>query len=242
MPSYLTPGVYVEEVQSGARPIEGVGTAVAALVGFAETGPFHEPTLVTSWDQYVQTFGGFTEGTYLPHAVYGFFANGGGSAYVVRVGGAAVGGGPAPVGRAPEPTAVAGFLFSALPGAGGDVSVEIADAEGENVPEDRFRLLVRKGTEVAETYDVSTRRNNKGYLVTQLRESKLVAVTEQPGTAPSRPERQTVALAETPAAAPAPVPPAPGSTRPSTWAMPRPAPDSRGWRRSTRSPWSRCPT
>lgn len=122
------------------------------------------------------------------------------------------------------------------------MSVEIADAEGENVPEDRFRLLVRKGTEVAETYDVSTRRNNKGYLVTQLRESKLVAVTEQPGTAPSRPERQTVALAETPAAAPAPVPPAPGSTRPSTWAMPRPAPDSRGWRRSTRSPWSRCPT
>ncbi|CAM5662162.1 hypothetical protein SGLAM104S_10461 [Streptomyces glaucescens] len=38
MPTYLTPGVYVEEVQSGARPIEGVGTAVAAFVGFAGTG------------------------------------------------------------------------------------------------------------------------------------------------------------------------------------------------------------
>lgn len=44
MPTYLTPGVYVEEVQSGARPIEGVGTAVAAFVGFAQSGPFHEPT------------------------------------------------------------------------------------------------------------------------------------------------------------------------------------------------------
>ncbi|MFI9273058.1 phage tail sheath family protein [Kitasatospora sp. NPDC052896] len=209
MPSYLTPGVYVEEVQSGARPIEGVGTAVAALVGFAETGPFHEPTLVTNWDQYVRTFGGFTEGTYLPHAVYGFFANGGGSAYIVRVGDPArqaADGGPDPARSVPPPTAVAGFLFSALPGAGGDVSVEIADTEGENVPEDRFRLLVRRGGEVAETYDVSTRKNTRGYVVTQLRESKLVTVTEQPGTAPSRPERQTHALAAAPAPAPAAAP------------------------------------
>ncbi|MFI6151197.1 phage tail sheath family protein [Kitasatospora sp. NPDC051170] len=202
MPSYLTPGVYVEEVQSGARPIEGVGTAVAAFVGFAEAGPFHEPTLVTNWDQYVQRFGGFTEGTYLAHAVYGYFANGGGSAYIVRVGDpAARQAGTAQVTAPPQPVAVAGFLFAALPGAGGEVSVEIADVEGENVPEDRFRVLVRRGAEVAETYDVSTRKNTKGYVVTQLRESKLVAVTEQPGTAPSRPERQTHALP----AAPAPV-------------------------------------
>lgn len=37
-PQYLSPGVYVEEVDKGARPIEGVGTAVAAFVGFAEDG------------------------------------------------------------------------------------------------------------------------------------------------------------------------------------------------------------
>ncbi|MEV8325566.1 phage tail sheath family protein [Kitasatospora sp. NPDC056731] len=211
MPSYLTPGVYVEEVQSGARPIEGVGTAVAALVGFAQTGPFHEPTLVTNWDQYVQQFGGFSEGTYLPHAVYGFFANGGGAVYVVRIGepaGETAGGWPPVARSAPAPTAHAGFLFTALPGAGADLTVEIADVEGENVPDDRFRLVVRKGAEVAETYDVSTRKNTKGYVVTQLRESKLVAVSEQPGTAPSRPERQTLALA----AAPAPGPVAPAAT------------------------------
>ncbi|RKT12253.1 hypothetical protein BX285_6220 [Streptomyces sp. 1114.5] len=209
MPSYLTPGVYVEEVQSGARPIEGVGTAVAAFVGFAETGPFHEPTLVTNWDQYVQRFGGFTEGTYLAHAVYGYFANGGGSAYVVRVGDPArraAGAAPARAVSAPPPVAIAGFLYSALPGAGGEVSVEIADVEGENVPEDRFRLLVRRGGEVAETYDVSTRKSTKGYVVTQLRESKLIAVAEQPGTAPSRPERQTQALAAAPATGPVAAP------------------------------------
>ncbi|MFJ9620385.1 phage tail sheath family protein [Streptomyces sp. NPDC101181] len=207
MPSYLTPGVYVEEVQSGARPIEGVGTAVAAFVGFAGTGPFHQPTLVTNWDQYVQTFGTFTAETYLTHAVYGFFANGGGAAYIVRIGGPAQGAPEESAGRdavaqAPAPLALGGFLVSAKPGAGADLSVEIADAEGENPPEDRFRLLVRQGGKVAETYDVSTRKNVKGYLVTQARDSKLVQVTEQPGTAQSRPEKQTVALA--PAASPAP--------------------------------------
>ncbi|MFE7135621.1 phage tail sheath family protein [Streptomyces sp. NPDC057638] len=215
MPSYLTPGVYVEEVQSGARPIEGVGTAVAAFVGLAERGPFHEPTLVTSWDQYVRTFGSFTEGTYLAHSVYGYFANGGGLAYVVRIGGTGGTGGSAVTGGAdgaPEgavpaevstgpTTALGGFLVGALPGAGADISVEVADAEGENPPDDRFRLVVRKGNRVVETYDVSTRKNTKSYVVQQLRESKLVEVAEQPGAQQTRPEKQTVRL---PAAPPAP--------------------------------------
>nr|WP_107480147.1 protein phosphatase 2C domain-containing protein [Streptomyces sp. alain-838] len=89
MPSYLSPGVYVEEVASGSRPIEGVGTSVAAFVGLAPTGPLNEPTLVTNWTQYVAAFGDFTDGYYLAHSVYGFFNNGGSAAYVVRVGGSA---------------------------------------------------------------------------------------------------------------------------------------------------------
>lgn len=36
---YRSPGVYIEEVSSGSKPIEGVGTAVAAFVGFAERHP-----------------------------------------------------------------------------------------------------------------------------------------------------------------------------------------------------------
>ena len=86
MPTYLSPGVYVEEVEAGSRPIEGVGTAVAAFVGFADRGPFDEPTLVTNWTQFTETFGDFVEGFYLAHAVYGYFQNGGGTCYVVRVG------------------------------------------------------------------------------------------------------------------------------------------------------------
>ena len=43
--SYQSPGVYIEEVESGSRPIEGVGTAIAAFVGFAEKGPLNSPIL-----------------------------------------------------------------------------------------------------------------------------------------------------------------------------------------------------
>src|SRR6266571_8061360 len=86
MPVYLSPGVYVEEVEAGSRPIEGVGTAVAAFVGLAEKGPANTPTLVTNWSQFTQAFGEFIPNSYLAHAVYGYFLNGGGACYVVRVG------------------------------------------------------------------------------------------------------------------------------------------------------------
>src|SRR5438270_2581793 len=87
MPQYLSPGVYVEEVEAGSRPIEGVGTAVAAFVGLAERGPFNQPVLCTNWTQFVQAFGDFVDGAYLAHAVFGYFLNGGGVCYVVRIGG-----------------------------------------------------------------------------------------------------------------------------------------------------------
>jgi hypothetical protein len=37
-PKYLSPGVYVEEVPSGSRPIEAVGTSIAAFVGTPRKG------------------------------------------------------------------------------------------------------------------------------------------------------------------------------------------------------------
>ncbi len=89
----LAPGVYVREDPSGSRPIQGVGTAVAAFVGLTEHGPPPTdmdpagvmPRLVTSWNQYQDLYGGFVKGAYLPDAVYGYFNNGGGTCYVVRV-------------------------------------------------------------------------------------------------------------------------------------------------------------
>ena len=99
MAEYLSPGVYVEEVDRGPKPIEGVGTAMAAFVGFTEKAEWqrmvdgemvtenllNKPQLITNWSQYVQRFGGFVEGAYLPHAVYGYFHNGGSRCYIVSV-------------------------------------------------------------------------------------------------------------------------------------------------------------
>ena len=86
--SYQTPGIYVEELPSGSHPIEGVGTSIAAFVGLAEMGPKNKPTLITNWSQYRDTFGGFVNDPftyYLPHAVYGYFNNGGTICYVVNL-------------------------------------------------------------------------------------------------------------------------------------------------------------
>ena len=92
MPSYLSPGVYVEEVPSGSASLSAGATAIAAFVGFTEKGPRTEadpegetPTLVSSWAQFESLYGGFTRGTMLPHAVYGWFNNGGGVCYVARI-------------------------------------------------------------------------------------------------------------------------------------------------------------
>ncbi|HVC33097.1 MAG TPA: phage tail sheath subtilisin-like domain-containing protein [Chloroflexota bacterium] len=83
--SYQTPGVYVEEMPPGSQPIEGVGTSVAAFIGFAEMGPRNKPTLITNWSQFVEKFGSFHDGYYLAHSVYGYFANGGGTCFVVNI-------------------------------------------------------------------------------------------------------------------------------------------------------------
>lgn len=92
MPEYLAPGVYVEEVDSGSKPIEGVSTSTAGMVGVTERGPLDVPILVTGVGEFRRWFGerldplDFPEGhAYLPHAVEGFFTNGGKRLYVTRV-------------------------------------------------------------------------------------------------------------------------------------------------------------
>jgi hypothetical protein len=61
-------------------------TAIAGFVGLAERGSPDEPTLITDWPQFKYNFGEYQPGCYLAHAVSGWFANGGGECWVVRVG------------------------------------------------------------------------------------------------------------------------------------------------------------
>ncbi len=91
MPEYLAPGVYIEEIEIGAKPIEGVSTTTTGFLGMAERGDLNKPTLVTSFAEYQRIFGGYlAEKDYgnkrgLPYAVEGFFVNGGQRLYVSRV-------------------------------------------------------------------------------------------------------------------------------------------------------------
>jgi phage tail sheath protein FI len=106
MPEYLSPGVYVEERDAGPVPIEGVSTSTCGAVGFTLRGPsVGKPQLVTSYTEFVRTFGGeFPEpaqsivnkwgditnlegGKFwqFPLSVKGFFDNGGQRLFVKRV-------------------------------------------------------------------------------------------------------------------------------------------------------------
>lgn len=155
MAEYLAPGVFVEEIDSGSKPIEGVGTNTAAFIGYAKSGEFNKPVFISNWTQFCQQFGEeenaclqalgaetgmsaadllaakkaarkgwgeftmtvinqavakgdgsvsvksyqefvrkhklpqgglpYMEGSYLAHAVRGYYDNGGGRAYIVRV-------------------------------------------------------------------------------------------------------------------------------------------------------------
>ncbi|MFB2977684.1 phage tail sheath family protein [Microseira sp. BLCC-F43] len=93
---YFAPGVYVEEIDRGSRPIEGVQTNIAGFIGFTEAirngAELGKPMLVTSWNQYLEYFAkensdGFTDfGAYLPFAVNGWFLNGGARCWIISIG------------------------------------------------------------------------------------------------------------------------------------------------------------
>ena len=95
--NYQAPGIYVEEIATGPRPIQAVGTSTAGFVGVAPNGNayLNEARAINNWSQFLKEFvaDGNTS-TPLSQAVYGFFLNGGGRCYVVNVGpGKAISGG-----------------------------------------------------------------------------------------------------------------------------------------------------
>jgi hypothetical protein len=190
MPEYLSPGVYIEEINTGPRPIEGVGTAMAAFIGFAPAGPANQPMLITNWTQYVNTFGSLDEAgrrnphmadAYLSHAVYGFFLNGGGRCYVTRV--------VAPSSRAEKPLdlqvpsrasrAVPSLTITPRGTPTSDIQIEIAPPSGENPPEGTFTVKVRTNS-IEETYENVGlgKKGVKNVAETLNQASKLVMVAE----------------------------------------------------------------
>src|SRR3954466_10822432 len=156
MPTYLTPGVYVEEAPSANKPIEGVSTSIAAFVGLAPGGPVNTPMRISNWTQFSKIYGDpnepdngpFMEGAYLAHAVYGFFQNGGNLCWVVRVGAD----GRGAEARAALPAAhdkdVEALRAVARPGIEAPVQVEVSEepaAEGKEAGDVSYKLVVTSG-------------------------------------------------------------------------------------------------
>jgi phage tail sheath protein FI len=159
VPTYAAPGVYVEEVPSSQKVLSAAATAIAAFVGFTAQAPTDDPTdpegakprLVTSWTAFEELYGGFAPGCMLPHAVYGYFNNGGSIAYIVRIPNSAPAGEPAQ-GALPAADRALGTALkvtSVEPDASVTVHVENAEAE-EGAPDgpNPFNLTIvdRDGT------------------------------------------------------------------------------------------------
>ena len=167
MPEYKSPGVYVEEVDRGTRPIEAAGTSMTAFVGVTAEASFkqidpktgervpaesvlNKPTLITSWTQFTTIFGDFAAGAYLPDAVYGYFANGGGACYVVSLRALKEGGGA--MAAAAVPTKGKGTAFKVSAKAAGPSSltatVQVAEDESFTLTvggESKSGLTMKKG-------------------------------------------------------------------------------------------------
>jgi len=96
MPNYLTPNIYIEEISTGPRPIEAVGTSTAAFLGKAPDAatPAGKLVSINNWSQFLRGFaaaGGPL--TPLAAAVFGFFQNGGRRCWVLNVGDGPLAGG-----------------------------------------------------------------------------------------------------------------------------------------------------
>jgi uncharacterized protein len=187
MPTYLTPGVYVEEIPSANKPIEGVGTAVAAFVGLTPGGPCDRAVRISNWSQFAKIYsdpenlrnGPFMEGAYLAHSVYGFFQNGGSLAWIIRVGSES--GAQEPRAALPAATdrGIEALRAIALEGVSGSVTLEVAeDPPAEGKDEVTYTVVVTAGSE-REEYPGLSLKKGRNYIATKVNAaSKLIKIED----------------------------------------------------------------
>jgi len=207
MAEYLSPAVYIEEIPSGIKPIEGVGTSTGAFVGHAEKGPIGEAVLINNFSEFLRDFGAYLDNGYLAFAVKGFFDEGGKSCYMVRTchydQGKPTAKSSAKEFKTPPPSPKDSIGVEAhSPGTwGDDISLQIKHGTAENPADpELFRLSIRyKGNEV-ETYDNLTMDNKKNdYIETRINGiSRYITVEDKvPSPAPTDP-RPAVTTAPVP--------------------------------------------
>jgi uncharacterized protein len=147
----LHPGVYIEEVSSGVRPIEGVSTSTACFVGKTEKGYLDRAFMVTSFVEFQRVYGGFVPGGYVAHAALAFFNNGGRRLYVVRVANGAQVASTAVLDRKGAPAKTLTLSANSAGLWGNSLSFAVADGTVNAANE--FRLTVLQGTSAVEVFD-----------------------------------------------------------------------------------------
>jgi Bacteriophage tail sheath protein len=214
MPTYLTPGVYVEEIPAQSKPIEGVGTSIAAFVGIAPGGPVNRPMRISNWTQFAKIYGDpaepengpFMPGAYLAHAVYGFFQNGGGVCWIVRVGGAD----GAQQAQAALPAGDGGELLraTAKEGVADQVAIEIspeapAPSEGDEGKADQatYRVVVTAGPQ-REEFEGLTLKKGRQNVVTKVNAGSALVTLEEVGSAAEAAPREGTYTLSVPSAEP----------------------------------------
>ncbi|HEY3766722.1 MAG TPA: phage tail sheath subtilisin-like domain-containing protein [Gaiellales bacterium] len=219
MPSYLTPGVYVEEIPAQSKPIEGVGTSVAAFVGLAPGGPVNKPMRISNWTQFAKLYGDpnepengpFMSGAYLAHSVYGFFQNGGGVCWIVRVG-AAEG---AQQAQAALPAATGdGELYRATAREGVTDQVTIAitpeplagDGEEGKADQATYRVVISAGPQ-HEEFDGLSLKKGRSNVATKVNAGSQLVTLEEVGSAADAAPREGTYTLSVPAAEPVAVGP-----------------------------------
>jgi phage tail sheath protein FI len=184
MPEYLAPGVYVEEIEIGAKPIEGVSTSVAGFLGQTERGPIG-PRLVTGFEQFTRLYGGHINESYLAYAVDGFFRNGGQRCYIGRV----VGNKPVASSLTLESSEIKDVILVEAKSAGSsgnEIKVKV-EAASESVPSELFKLTVtgpiEGGGETVETYDnLSSNPVSDDYYEKRVNEDSNLVILERKGS------------------------------------------------------------
>ncbi|MBN1203486.1 MAG: phage tail sheath subtilisin-like domain-containing protein [Myxococcaceae bacterium] len=147
----LHPGVYVEEVSSGVRPLEGVSTSTTAFLGKTEKGPPDRAVMVTNFIEFQTLYGGFLNDSYLALSALQYFNNGGKRLYILRV---AKGAQTADVAIADRQGSPAKTLtVSAIsPGAWGN-ELQVTVANGSQDSGDEFKLTISHGANPDEVFD-----------------------------------------------------------------------------------------
>ena len=168
MTTYSRPGVFIQEIDLPQTiELPDNGNAVGGFVGTLSKGPVNTPVLLTSWIDFVKTFGGLADAYPTTWAAYNFFANGGRSLYVKRV----VGTGAAAatvtlVDRSSTPGVDTLTVTAKNPGDWGTgIAIDIVAAGSA----DRFGMVVSLSTGAVEQFtDLSMDPTDRRYVVSVL--------------------------------------------------------------------------